>query len=311
MATAQPGRHRLGWVGTGRMGQAMAARLAGRADLAVYNRTRSKAEALAELGATVVDRADELADRDIVFIMVGSSDDLLAVLNGPEGLLGMPGRAPRIIVDCSTVSAEASAAVRSHAAEAGAAFLAAPVSGNPSVVKSGKLSLAVSGPDGAYAEVLPYLELLGSRVTYVGDAEQARLVKICHNLFLGVVAQSLAEVTVLAQKGGVSRAAFLDFLNHSVLGSTFSRYKTPALVNLDFRPTFTSVLLRKDFDLGMAAGRELGVPMPVAALVHQLVQSLVGSGMGEVDFAALITLQGRNSGLELTPEGAEISDGLQ
>jgi 3-hydroxyisobutyrate dehydrogenase len=108
----------------------------------------------------------------------------------------------------------------------------------------------------------------------------------------------------------VSRQAFLACINNSVMGSTFTRYKSPALVNLDFHATFTSVLLRKDFDLGLAAAREHEVPMPVAALVHQIVQSLVGHGFGEQDFATVIELQAEASGLDLVSENAEISDGL-
>jgi 3-hydroxyisobutyrate dehydrogenase-like beta-hydroxyacid dehydrogenase len=170
--------------------------------------------------------------------------------------------------------------------------------------------LAVSGPREAHDEVLPLLELLGSGVTYVGEGEVARLVKICHNVFLGVVIQSLAEITLLAQRGGTSREAFLDFLNDSVMGSTFSRYKTPALVNLDFTPTFTNPLLLKDFDLGLEAGRKLGVPMPVAALAAQLVASAIGAGHDKDDFATLILEQARRSGIELEPEDADVSDGL-
>jgi 3-hydroxyisobutyrate dehydrogenase-like beta-hydroxyacid dehydrogenase len=99
-------------------------------------------------------------------------------------------------------------------------------------------------------------------------------------------------------------------LNASVLGSAFTRYKTPALVNLDFEATFTGTLLRKDFDLGLAAAREHEVPMPVAALVHQLVQGLVGYGYGDRDFAALLAIQAASAGLDLTSENAPVSDGL-
>ncbi len=121
------------------------------------------------------------------------------------------------------------------------AFLAAPVSGNPKAARAGMLSVAVSGPRDAYERALPYLRMLGRSVSYVGEGEAARLVKICHNLVLGVVAQILAETTVLAESGGVARADYLDFINDSVLGSTFTRYKTPAYVNLDFTPTFTNI----------------------------------------------------------------------
>jgi len=112
-------------------------------------------------------------------------------------------------------------------------------------------------------------------------------------------------------KSRFTKAGVLYLLNNSVMGSTFSRYKTPAFVNLDFHPTFTSSLLRKDFDLGLAAAREREVPMPIASAVHQLVQSLVGHGFSEDDFATLLVLQARSAGLELTSENAEVSDGLE
>ena len=148
-------------------------------------------------------------------------------------------------------------------------------------------------------------------VTYCGDGERARLVKVCHNLMLGIVAQTLAEILVLAEKGGVSRADLMEFMNNSVMGSTFTRYKTPAYVNLDFTPTFTPALLLKDFDLGHEAARELGVPMPVASAAQQVVQALIGNGYTDVDFAALIELQAKASGLELESEAAPVSDGLE
>jgi 3-hydroxyisobutyrate dehydrogenase-like beta-hydroxyacid dehydrogenase len=172
------------------------------------------------------------------------------------------------------------------------------------------LSLVCSGPEDSYAEVRPLVELLGQHVTYVGDGEHARLVKICHNLLLGVVTQSLAEITVLAEKGGVPRSAFLDFINNSVMGSVFTRYKTPAFVNLDYTPTFTPILLRKDFDLGLAVARELDVPMALAAITAQLVQASVSSGRITEDFAVLLDLQAASSGLELKSEDVEVDDGL-
>jgi 3-hydroxyisobutyrate dehydrogenase-like beta-hydroxyacid dehydrogenase len=302
---------RIGWIGTGRMGFQLAARLlAGGHDVVVYNRTRVKAEPLVKLGASVVDSPAELADRDIVFVMVSASADLEAVTTGEGGVLTVPDVAPGLIVDSSTVSTEASATARAAAAQVGTDFLAAPVSGNPRVVKSGKLTLAVSGPRAAFDAARPLLELLGRGVTYVGDGEVARLVKICHNVLLGVVTQSLAEITVLAEKGGASRAAFLEFLNNSVLGSVFSRYKTPALVNLDFTPTFTMPLLRKDFDLGLAAARELEAPMPVASATAQLVAEAIGGGSRENDFAELILEQARRSGIELKSEHVAVDDGL-
>jgi 3-hydroxyisobutyrate dehydrogenase len=302
---------RIGWIGTGRMGAALVARLldAG-CDVAVYNRTAAKTRPLAERGAAVVERPADLADRDVVFVMVAASADLEEVTSGDGGVLTAPDHAPGVLVDSSTVSVEASAAVRAEAAKRGTEFLAAPVSGNPKVVAAGQLTFAVSGPRKAYDRVQPLIALLGRGSTYVGDGEVARLVKICHNVLLGVVTQSLAEITVLAEKGGTSRAAFLEFLNDSVLGSTFTRYKSPAFVNLDFTPTFTMPLLRKDFDLGLAAARELEAPMPVASATAQLVASAVGAGHVDEDFATLLLEQARRAGITLTPEDVAVDDGL-
>ncbi|MDT4986408.1 MAG: hypothetical protein QOI74_502 [Micromonosporaceae bacterium] len=304
-------RHlRVGWIGTGRMGYAMAQRLltAGH-DVHVWNRTRAKAEGLSRFGATIVDTVAELAGLDVVFTMVAADPDLLEVTLGEGGLLRQD-NGPAYLVDSSTVSAETSDRVRLAGGRHGTVLLAAPVSGNPKVVRAGKLSIAVSGPQHGFREIEPLLRAIGRSVTYVGEGDVARLVKLAHNIFLGVVTQSLAEITVLAQQGGVSRAAFLDFINGSVLGSVFTRYKTPALVNLDFNPTFTTELLRKDFDLGLAAARALEVPLPVAAATHHLVQAAVGRGHRGEDFAALLLEQAHNAGIELEPEHVEVDDGL-
>lgn len=293
------------------MGFPMAARLLKAGfDVAVYNRTRSKAEPLAGLGATVVDHVVDLADRDVVFTMVADPATLLAVTTGPTGLFSVPGKAPEVLIDSSTVDSETSLRVRARASELGTEFLAAPVSGNGKVVKAGRLSVAVSGPRTTYERALPYLEALGEGVTYVGEGELARTVKIAHNVLLGVVTQALAEITVLAEKGGIERRAFLDFINNSVMGSVFTRYKTPAFVNLDFKPTFTPPLLRKDLDLGLAAGRELGVPMPVTAATREAVQSLIGRGHTADDFATLLLQTAEGAGIELNPDPAPVDDGL-
>jgi 3-hydroxyisobutyrate dehydrogenase len=284
MAAATP---TVGWIGTGRMGYQLALRLLNAGyDVAAYNRTRAKCEPLAEFGAKVVDTPAELAGRDIAIIMVSADKDLEAVISGPAGLLTGAGR-PKIVIDSSTVSAEASARVRVIVEDAGAQFVRA-----------------------AFDEVEPLLAAWGRGVTYVGEGEAARLVKIAHNVFLGIVIQSLAEITVLAERGGVSRSAFLEFLNESVLGSTFSRYKSPALVNLDFHPTFTTLLLRKDLQLGLSAGKDLGVPMPLAAAADMLIAQAVGAGYTEVDFATLILEQARRSGYQIEPENVPVDDGL-
>jgi 3-hydroxyisobutyrate dehydrogenase-like beta-hydroxyacid dehydrogenase len=303
-------RDTIGWIGIGRMGFAMAERLAkSGADLTVWNRTRAKAEPLAARGAKIADRLVDLAARDIVFVMVSTWDDVREVVAGPQGLLS-GARAPKLVVECSSISLEGSAELRELLAARGVALLAAPVSGNAKVIKAGKLSFVCSGPKSAYDAALPWLRAIAPATSYVGEGELSRIVKICHNVFLGVVTQSLAEITVLAQKAGVPRHAFLDFMNQSVMGSTFSRYKSPAFVNLDFKVTFTPTLLRKDLDLGLDAARRFEVPMPLASLTRDLVQTLIGHGMDEEDFAKLIVLQALASGLELAPENVAVDDSL-
>lgn len=292
---------RVGWLGTGRMGAAMAGRLveAGH-DLTVWNRTRSKTEPLAAAGAKVADTVVDLAHNDIVFVMVSTPADLEEVTTGPQGLLAGELK-PRVVVDCSTVDVESSARVRQALAERGVEFLAAPVSGNPHVVALGESVLMVSGPEGTYEVARPLLESIGKAAVYVGPAEQARLVKICHNLYLGLVVQSVCEVTALAEKSGVPREAFLEFLNDTVMGSDWVRKRTPDLLALDWTPTFTTELLRKDFDLGLAAARREEVPMPLSANVMQLLQAAIGRGFRDQDFLSLFEMQAASSGMKVEP----------
>ena len=300
----------IGWIGIGRMGYAMAERLAkAGADVTVWNRTRNKAEPLAAHGAKIATQVSELANCDIVFVMVSTWDDVKEVVGGPGGLLSTT-KAPKLVVECSSISLEGSAELRAMLAERRTELLAAPVSGNAKVIKAARLSFVCSGPKSAFDAALPYLKMIAPAASYVGEGELARIVKICHNVFLGVVTQSLAEITVLAQKAGVPRHAFLDFINQSVMGSTFSRYKTPAFVNLDFKVTFTPQLLRKDLDLGLDAAKRFDVPMPLASITRDIVQTLIGHGMTEQDFAQLLLLEAEAAGIKLAPENVPVGDGL-
>ena len=302
--------HKIGWIGAGRMGFEMAKRLAqGGCDIAVWNRTRTKAEPLIQYGAKLADHLSDMAGCDIVFCMVSTWNDVKEVIGGPDGLLSR-GKAPRIVVECSSISLEGSAELRAMLAARGSELLAAPVSGNAKVIKAGKLSFVCSGPRPVFDQVAPLLRMIAPAASYVGEGELARIVKICHNVFLGVVTQSLAEITILAQKAGVPRHAFLEFMNQSVMGSVFTRYKSPAFVNLDFKVTFTPYLLRKDMDLGLDAGRKYEVPMPLASATRDLIQSMMGNGMTEQDFATLIVQQARASGVKLEAENMPVNDGL-
>ncbi|MGQ7793874.1 NAD(P)-dependent oxidoreductase [Faunimonas sp. B44] len=319
----QENRHRLGWIGMGRMGYPMAERLikAGY-DVSVWNRTRAKAEPLAEKGAKIVDKPADLADVDILFTMVSTGKDLDQVYFGTDGVIDgrTSGPVPRIFVDCSSISVPESAVFRDRIAALGSEFLVAPVSGNGKCVKAGKLSSVVSGPENVYEVVKPYLQAIaGAGVAYVGDGDLARFCKIAHNVMLGVVTQNLVEITVLAEKAGVPRHAFLEFINNSVMGSTFTRYKSPSLVNLDWTTTFTPALLRKDLDLGLAAGREYNTPMPVTAATREALQAHFGAASLqddpaaylEKDFAALLETQALLSGIKVESENKPVKTGLE
>ena len=314
--------HSLGWIGMGRMGYPMAERLlkAGH-KVSIYNRTRAKAEPLAAKGGVIVDHPGDLAECDIVFSMVSTGKDLDQVYFGDNGLVASNlASRPKILVDCSSIGVEQSEAIAAKLKQLGCEFVRAPVSGNGKCVKAGKLSSVVSGSKAAFDVIAPYLAKIAvSGVSYVGEGELARICKIAHNVFLGVVIQNLAEITILAQKAGVPRHAFLNFMNASVMGSTFTKYKSNALVNLDWTTTFTPPLLRKDLDLGLSAARQLDVAMPVTAATREALQSHVGAASLqpdpaaylEKDFAALLETVAIAAGLKLQPENVPMPTGLE
>jgi 3-hydroxyisobutyrate dehydrogenase len=319
MATGN--KQKLGWIGMGRMGFPMAERLikAGQ-DVSIWNRTHAKAEPLAKIGGKVVDRLADLKSVDVLFSIVATGADVRDVLYGKDGVASGSGRMPPVVVDCSTIAVEESAAIRNKLKELDADFVASPVSGNAKVIKAGQLSAVVSGAEAACKIAMPLIEIFAPRgVSYVGDGELARVCKIAHNVMLGVVMENLIEITLLTNKMGVPRHAFLAFLNNGVMGSMFTRYKSPALVNLDWTTTFTPELLRKDLDLGLELGREMDVPMPVTAATREVLQSHFGAAMLQKDpqeylqkdFAALAETMALAAGMKLVSENKNVPTGLE
>jgi 3-hydroxyisobutyrate dehydrogenase-like beta-hydroxyacid dehydrogenase len=286
------------------MGYEMAARLAkGGADVLAWNRTRAKAEPLAQYGARVAERLGELAARDVVFCMVSTWKDVKHVMH--ELLAGK--HKPRVVIECSSISLEGSAELRELLAARGIDYLAAPVSGNAKVIKAGKLSFVCSGPRKSFDESLPLLKMIAPAASYVGGEPRAR-----QDLPQRVPRRGhpvVAEITVLAQKAA-RRATPSSSSCPERDGLMFTRHKNAGLVNLDFKVTFTPELLRKDMDLGLDAGRRLEVPMPLASATRDLIQSMMGRGLKEEDFATLLLQQAQASGIELKPENVEVKDGL-
>jgi 3-hydroxyisobutyrate dehydrogenase len=312
----------IGWIGVGRMGFPMADRLlAAGNDLRIWNRTKSRAQPLADRGARVVQEIGELADVDVLFTMVSTGDDLREVCFGSNGLFSKAqSNSPEILVDCSSIGVDESKAIRAELARRGTQYVVASVSGNGACVRAGKLSSVASGPRAAYDRVEDLIRAFAPRgVFYVGDGELARVCKIAHNVMLGVVIENLIEITLLAQKAGVPRHAFLEFMNNSVMGSIFTQYKTPALVNLDWSTTFTPALLLKDLDLGLDASHEYGVPVPVTAAAREVVQMHIGlAKLREepekylaLDFAALLETMALTAGMTMQSENVAVPSGLE
>lgn len=294
----------VGWIGLGRMGSAMATRLMdGGIDISAYNRTSSKVDSFVERGAIRLESIQDASGCDIVFSMV-LDDAALDALHSPStGIFSGDSSRTSVWIDGSTVSVAAADRAAASAHAAGVAYVSAPVSGNPAVVESGNAIFAISGDELA----LPLVEeLLGhiGRATYrVGDSRAANVVKLCVNALLSVTMQSVAEIVVLADKAGVSRAALMEFLNDSAIGSNFTKYKTRNVVSLDFPPTFTPEGQRKDIRLALELAYGLEVPMPVLNTTEVAFSRLVSGGLGkEKDFAALILEVARDSGHSLMPE---------
>ena len=310
----------IGWIGMGRMGFPMAERLVKAGySLKVWNRTRSKAEPLEKAGAILVDSPADLSGVDVLATMVSTGRDVEELYFGEAGVLS-GGGVPKIFLDFSSIGVDQSAEIRSRLLEVGAQLVCCPVSGNGKCVKAGKLSAVASGPEDSFKqveEIISKIAVMG--VSYVGEGELARFCKIAHNVMLGVVTQNLAEITILAQKAGVPRQAFLDFMNNSVMGSVFTRYKTNAFISLDWTTTFTPALLRKDLDLGLAAGRELNVPMPVTATTREALQAHFGAASLkndpaaylEEDFAAILETVALGAGIQLESENTPYPTGLE
>jgi 3-hydroxyisobutyrate dehydrogenase len=312
----------IGWIGVGRMGGPMVERLlAAGHSVSVWNRTKSKAGPFGKLGAKIVESIAALSAVDVLFTMVSEGNDLEEVYFGPDGVVtNSKGRLPKTFVDCSSISVEDSSRIRDRLTEHGAQFVVSPVSGNGQVIKAGKLSAVVSGPENAARAVMPLIKVFAPKgVSYVGEGELARVCKIAHNVMLGVVIENLIEITLLANKIGVPRHAFLSFMNNGVMGSMFTAYKTPALVNLEWKTTFTSELLRKDLDLGLELAREWNVAMPVTAATREVVQTHIGRAMARKDgqeilsndFAQMAETLAEYSGMTLQSEAKDVPSGLE
>jgi 3-hydroxyisobutyrate dehydrogenase-like beta-hydroxyacid dehydrogenase len=289
---------RVAVLGLGRMGAPIADRLlqAGH-ELAIWNRSPGATEDLVDRGAARLAAPDEAWERaELVITMLADDRAVRAVVLGEHGLLTARRAAGGTLIDMSTISPETSAEIAAAAAARQVPYLRAPVSGNPSVVVAGNLSIIVSGPAEEYARTMPILHDIGPNLFHVGEAEQARIVKLALNLMIGGTTALLAEALVLAESNGLERAKMLDVIAGSAIGSPYVNYKRGTLLTGDYSSTFTARLLHKDLGLALAAGHQSGVPLALTALVQQLVEACIAQGMGDLDLAVLVPRLEREAG---------------
>ncbi len=275
----------MGLIGLGNMGTAVAERLLEAGfPLVVYNRTRQKAEPLEAGGADVAATAAELAGGvDVVLTSLADDEAFEAVAR--EVLRAA--RRDTVLVDMSTVSPAVSGRVAALADDASVEYLRAPVSGNPTVVRAGNLSFIVSGARETLDRVEPVLHAIGPTIHYVGDGEQARIVKLAINLMIAGLAEVMSEALVLGEAAGVSREALLEVMGTSAAGAPFVKYKTEPLLRDDFSATFTTALMEKDIDLILDAADGSGVELPLARELKGLLRAACEAGYADDDFIAL------------------------
>ena len=298
---------RIAVLGLGRMGVEIARRveLAGH-ELVVWNRSPGPADEFSARGAGVLDSPSEALQRaELAITMVSDGTVLEAVALGPTGIVG--GASGGALVDMTTSSIESSARVAAKCAATGVEFLRAPVSGNPSVVAAGNLSIIVSGSRELFERLAPVLRDIGPTLFYVGEGERSRVVKISLNLIIGGTAELMAEALVLTERHGIDRAEMLEVMSGSAIGSPFVKYKTPGLIADDYVSTFTARLLAKDLDLALRSGADTGVPLPLTRATRALVQDCIDQGMGDDDLTVLLPRLRHEAGLDSTAAAAELA----
>ena len=263
----------------------------------VYNRTRGKAEELAKSGAAVADSPAEVGRQaTVIFLCLGDSDSVRQAAEQPLETL-QPGS---IVVDCTTISPTVSRALAKRFRERGIAFLDAPCSGSKAGATNGTLTFMVGGDREAFERVGEYLRAMGEKIFYLGGPGMGLQAKLTQNLVGALIYQAMAEGFVLARKAGLAPSSVLEVLQASVARAPMIDAKLPAVLARRFEPNFSLKWMYKDLGLMLDSGRELGVPLPVTSLVHELFGASVAMGHGEEDFAAAITLLETLAGVEVS-----------
>jgi 3-hydroxyisobutyrate dehydrogenase-like beta-hydroxyacid dehydrogenase len=289
----------VGYVGLGVMGRSIVRRLlAAGHRVAVWNRTREKAEALLAEGARWADSPREVAAAgELVFTMVTNTEAVRAVTEGEDGILAglRPGA---IYTDMSTASPANTRDLAERVAAAGASMLDSPVSGTAVTVDQGKASLMVGGEPDAFERAKPVLEAIGPKVIHVGPSGSAVTMKIAVNLSLAVQMLAFSEGVLLAEKSGIPREKAVEVMLASVIASPMVAYRGPLVLGHPEEVWFDCHMMQKDLNLALELGRQLEVPLPTTAVTNELLTAANGMGIGERDFAVLFDVLAAMAGVE-------------
>lgn len=293
-------KQRIGFIGLGIMGRGMAENLlrAGY-ELTVYNRTRSKAEDLAPLGAKVAATPAEAArGNHVVITMLADPPAIESAVLGPEGVIaGLDSGA--VLIDCSTVDPASTAETLAAATAKGAKFLDAPVAGSKDAAAKGELILMVGGEEAVLDEVRPILEVVSKRIIYAGKSGLGTSLKLCFNLTVAHMSAAMSQALVLGVKSGLKPETILDTFMAGIIGSKFYEWKGGCVMDRDFTTNFSTKLMHKDLNLAMSAAYTAGVPMPVTAAVEELFAMAKGHGQGEEDFCSVVKVLEDLAGVEV------------
>lgn len=280
---------RIGFIGLGIMGRGMAANLinAGH-DLALYNRTRSRAEEIAKLGGTIADSpADAARGSEIVFTMLSDPPAIRDAVLGEQGAIsGLDSGA--VLIDCSTVDPSTTRAVAEAAAAWGAEFLDSPVAGSRDAAANGELILMVGGKSEVLERVRPVLEIVSKRIIHAGLSGSGTMLKLCFNLAVSHMAAALGEALVLGVKSGLKPETIIETFMAGTISAPFYAWKGGCIMDRDFSTNFSLALMHKDIGLIISSGEDMNVPLPVSAAVQELFTQAKSNGLAEEDFCSVV-----------------------
>ena len=291
-------KQKIGFIGMGKMGIPMSSNLVKAGyPVTVYNRTREKTKALADLGAAVADSPKVAAVGQDMIISMISDDPVLEAISFGSGGAFEGAKSGAIFIDMSTVSPIMSSRVANAAGKKDIKYLRAPVSGSTALADSADLTIFASGPKDTYEECEGIFGAMGKKTYYVGTGEEARYLKLVINMMVGLTSAVMAEALTFGEKGGIDWELMIEIVNNSVVASPLVSYKAQMLKDRNYVPAFTTAQMAKDFDIALSTGNTANVAMPLTSIVRQFFGTMMAKGRGEQDFFGLVTFLEEMAGL--------------